>query len=90
MFGPPRRLGVDVSVMVARIIQPGSFPGAAPLASVPSMRKSFLTYWFSLKTLLREGRSATQPVVTLATPVAKSAPNRMVESLNVFMITRCS
>ena len=67
---------------------PGRRPRLLPLASVPSMRKSFRTYWFSLKTPLRDGRSATQRGADVGDPDARSAPARTVGSLNVFMITR--
>jgi hypothetical protein len=35
MLGPPRRFGVDVSVTVARIIQPGSFPAEVAVGVRP-------------------------------------------------------
>ncbi len=77
-------MGVDVSVIIARTIHPGSDPAAWPFASVPWMRKSFLTYWFSLKTPLRDGRSATQPEP--ANPAKSSVPKKAVRtSSNVFM-----
>src|ERR1019366_10752243 len=49
-------LGTLVAVMVAFMNQPGSTP-----PDPGRIRKSFRTYWFSLKTPLRDGRSATQP-----------------------------
>ena len=72
---PPSRLGVDTSVTVARTIQPGSFwTVASPLGSTPVIRKSFRRYWFSLKTALRDGRSATH--AELETPARTRAPAR--------------
>src|ERR1019366_9359138 len=49
-------LGTLVAVMVSFMNQPGSTP-----PDPGRIRKSFRTYWFSLKTPLRDGRSATQP-----------------------------
>ena len=48
--------GVVDPTMVAFMNQPGSAPPAPE-----RIRKSFLRYWFSLKTPLRDGRSATHP-----------------------------
>ena len=61
----PSGFGVDTWVTVALSNQPGrSWPPSPPAR----IRKSFRTYWFSLKTPLREGRSATQPGAAAETP----------------------
>src|SRR5579863_4478586 len=48
------------------------------------MRKSLRTYWFSLKTPLRDGRSATQPPP--ATPATTTVPKRAVRKISYVFI----
>ena len=64
--------GVDVWTMVAFMNHPGS-----PCPPEPGwMRKSFRMYWFSSKTPLRVGRSATQPCAPAITAATAAILNK--------------
>src|SRR5579863_1463829 len=78
MPSPESGFGVDTCVTVALRNQPGS-------GCVPSVvRKSFRTYWFSLNTPLRDGRSATQPEPTAT--AARALTAKRARKVDVFMI----